>query len=98
MTVGTRESPWDVAHVWPALTAPALGSLLIGMVTLFSFPVAVESPTAGGLRWSLPDSMQSEGTLACVSSSDLAPLVVMNPGSSVPAELRAGVIIGGMDG
>jgi len=30
------------------------------MVTLFSFPVAVESPTAGSLR-SLPDSMQSEG-------------------------------------
>jgi hypothetical protein len=34
--------------------------------------------------------------IICVSSSDLAPLVVMNPGSSVPAELRAGVIIGGM--
>ena len=64
MTVGTRESPWDVAHVRPALTAPALGSLLIGMVTLFSFPVAAESPTAGGLR-SLPDAMQSEGILAC---------------------------------
>jgi hypothetical protein len=25
----------------------------------------------------------------CVSSSDLAPLVVMNPGSSIPAELKA---------
>jgi len=34
----------------------------------------------------------------CVSSSDLAPLVVMNPGSSIPAELGAGVIIGGMVG
>jgi hypothetical protein len=35
-------------------------------------------------------------TTPCVSSSDLASLVVMNPGSGVLAELRARVIVGWM--
>jgi hypothetical protein len=45
------------------VTIPRDRSAPIGMVTLFRFPVAVESPTAGRLK-SAPESMRSEGILA----------------------------------
>ena len=50
------------------------------MVTLFSFPVDVESPTAGSLR-SLPDSMQSEGIRLAVLGE-----VASAPGAGGPGK------------
>jgi hypothetical protein len=42
-----------------------------------------------GSAWLRPRAPAFCESVSCISSSDLAPLVVMNLGSSVPAELRA---------
>jgi hypothetical protein len=81
-------------YLHPIVMAGAPNGVGSSMATTLGGPVrnAASAGPACAFRCNIsqPRTGKSVCTIVCVSSSDLAPLAVLNPGSSVAAQLKAG--------